>query len=84
MINPCTLRSNATAADYLARLQGTRLGRLLTGNKRFIVVAVDEPYFLKVYSMIRENERMQGTWTPECEDTYVTACVARAEKRAQA
>jgi hypothetical protein len=70
MINPCTLRTNASAADYLARLQGTRLGKLLTGNKPFIVVANDEPYFLRVYSMIRETEREKGTWTPECEDAY--------------
>lgn len=73
MINPCTLRINATAADYLARLQGTRLGRLLSGNKPFIVVANDEPYFGVVYEMIRENERIKGTWTPECEDDFLAA-----------
>jgi hypothetical protein len=73
MINPCTLRTNATATDYLARLQGTRLGKLLSGNKTFIAIANDEPYFGVVYEMIRENERMKGTWTPECEDAFLKA-----------
>lgn len=47
-----------------------RAGRLLMERKPFIVVANDEPYFLRVYSMIRETARMKGTWTPECEDAY--------------
>lgn len=84
MINPCTLRTNTPAADYLARLQDTRLRRLLSGDKPFIVVVNDEPYFLEVYSLIRENERIKGTWTPECEDAYIAAQVERAKKQAQA
>lgn len=50
-----------------------RAGKLLIEKKPFIVVASDEPYFKAVYEMIRENERMQGTWTPECEDAFLAA-----------
>jgi hypothetical protein len=80
MINPCELRQNRDDYEYLRRLHGTRLGRLLSGSKTFIAIANDEPYFAKVYSMIRENERMKGSWTPECEDRYQAAI---AESKAQ-
>ena len=59
-----------------------RAGKLLIDKKPFIVVANDEPYFLRVYSMIRETEQAKGTWTPECEDAYTAACVERARERA--
>ena len=50
-----------------------RAGELLIEKKPFIVVANDEPYFGVVYEMIRNNERIKGTWTPECEDTFLAA-----------
>ena len=47
-----------------------RAGKLLLKGKRFVVVAVDEPYFMEVYAKIREQERKKGTWTIEDEDEY--------------
>ena len=47
-----------------------RAGKLLIDKKSFIVVANDEPYFQEVYELIRENERIKGTWTSACEDAY--------------
>lgn len=59
-----------------------RAGKLLVEKKPFIVVANDEPYFLRVYSMVRETEREKGTWTPECEDAYQLEWTERLRKQA--
>jgi len=50
--------------------------KLLRKQKPFIVIAEDEPYYLKAYGMIRENEQAKGTWTPEDE-----ACFGEAFKK---
>lgn len=47
-----------------------RAYKLLMKEKPFVVVAIDEPYFLKVYSMIREQEKLIGRWTEEDEKVY--------------
>jgi len=59
-----------------------RAGKLLIEKKPFIVVADDEPYFLRVYSMVRETEQEKGTWTPECEDAYQLEWTKRVRKQA--
>jgi len=47
-----------------------RVFKLMDKGKYFVVVAFDEPYFLKVYSMIREQEMKIGRWTDEDEKVY--------------
>ena len=47
-----------------------RAFKLMDKGKYFVVVAFDEPYFLKVYSMIREQEKLIGRWTEEDEMVY--------------
>lgn len=50
-----------------------RAGKLLLKGKRFVVTAVDEPYFMEVYAKIRKHEQEKGTWTIKDEDDYVAA-----------
>jgi hypothetical protein len=50
-----------------------RAGKLLVAKKPFIAVANDEPYFMGIYAVVRENEQAQGTWTPEDEDAFTKA-----------
>ena len=47
-----------------------RVFKLMDKGKYFVVVAFDEPYFLKVYSMIREQEKKIGRWNEEDEKVY--------------
>ena len=47
-----------------------RAFKLMDKGKYFVVVAFDEPYFLKVYAMIREQELEIGRWTEEDEKVY--------------
>ena len=47
-----------------------RVFKLMDKGKYFVVVAFDEPYFLKVYAMIREQEMKIGRWTEEDEKVY--------------
>ena len=47
-----------------------RAMKLLQKNKPFLVVALDEPYVMQVYDLIRNNERSKGTWTYEDEVKY--------------
>lgn len=47
-----------------------RAFKLMDKGKYFVVVAFDEPYFLKVYAMIREQEKLIGRWTDEDEKVY--------------
>lgn len=51
-------------------LLNTRAGKLLRKSKTFVVVAVDEPYFLHVYDLIRAHETKHGRWTDECQKAY--------------
>jgi hypothetical protein len=53
-------------AELKARLD-CRAGKLLKKGRRFIVVAVDEPYFCDVFNRIKENEMNKGRWTGEDE-----------------
>ena len=54
-------------------IKSTRAGKLLEKQKRFVVVAVDEPYFMNVYKMIRRNEMHKCTWTDQCEKDFRAA-----------
>lgn len=53
--------------------------RLLERGIKFIVVAIDEPYFARVFDLIREHQQIKGTWTPEDEDWYIHACDENTE-----
>ena len=48
-----------------------RAVKLLRKQKPFIVIAIDEPYFMKAYDMIRLNEMGKGTWTDEDEQRCI-------------
>lgn len=47
-----------------------RAMKLIGKRKAFVVVAVDEPYFIDVYQTIRANELKSGRWTDEDERQY--------------
>ena len=47
-----------------------RAVKLMRKHKFFIVIANDEPYFLRAYRLIREHESPQGTWTTNDEIIY--------------
>lgn len=51
-------------------INNNRAKKLLSKGKRFIVVAVDEPYFIQVYRTIRNHERKRGKWSEECERNF--------------
>jgi ABC-type siderophore export system fused ATPase/permease subunit len=57
-----------------------RVEKLINKGKNFIVIAEGEPYFIKAYGMIREQETKQGTWTTEDERIYQEA-ILRILKR---
>lgn len=55
-----------------------RAFKLLRKKKNFIVIADDEPYFIKAYDMIRKHEQEKGTWTAEDERLFKAAFDKRA------
>ena len=44
--------------------------KLIKRRKNFLVVSEDEPYFLAVYTKIRDHETNNGTWTEEDEAKF--------------
>lgn len=60
----CTVEAEV---KRLKALLDCRAGKLLKKGKRFVVVAVDEPYFSMVYGTIRQTEMQKGSWTPQCQ-----------------
>jgi len=44
-----------------------RAFKLMKKEKFFLVVAIDEPYFINVYDTIRAHEKAKGTWTKKDE-----------------
>jgi hypothetical protein len=50
-----------------------RAMKLLRAKKPLLVVSETESYYLVVYNMIRNNEKMAGTWTEEDESRYQAA-----------
>jgi len=50
-----------------------RAVKLLSRHKPFVVVACDEPYYMQVYSLIREHEMKIGRWSDEDERIYQDA-----------
>jgi hypothetical protein len=50
-----------------------RAMKLIKKKKNFIVIAKDEPYYFRVYSMIRNAENSKGTWSQEDEIHYILA-----------
>jgi hypothetical protein len=47
-----------------------RCFRLLKQGKHFLVVAEKEPYAMKVYAMIKNQEKKQGTWSEADEQAF--------------
>jgi predicted amidophosphoribosyltransferase len=60
----------AEKAETRLRELYPRVFKLMDKGKYFVVVAFDEPYFLKVYSMIRDQEKKIGRWNEEDEKVY--------------
>jgi hypothetical protein len=54
-----------------------RAAKLIRKRKNFVVVAENEPYFMKVYFLIRSHEYAKGTWSYEDEQLYQAAISAR-------
>jgi hypothetical protein len=52
--------------DKLQQLH-PRAMKLMRKKKNFIVIAEDEPYFVRAYGLLREHEIKKGTWTREDE-----------------
>jgi len=50
-----------------------RAVKLFRKKKNFIVIAEDEPYFMKAYAMIRESEIANGRWSEGDEQAYQSA-----------
>lgn len=50
-----------------------RAVKMLRKQKPFVVVACDEPYYMQVYSLIREHEMKIGRWSEEDERIYQAA-----------
>lgn len=50
-----------------------RAVKLLRKKKNFLVIAVDEPYFLAIYALIRAFEIAKGTWSTGDEVLYIRA-----------
>lgn len=50
-----------------------RAANLMLKRKPFVVVACDEPYYMQVYSLIREHEKEIGRWSEEDERNYQAA-----------
>lgn len=58
-----------TEAETLLMLY-PRAAKLMREGKNFIVIAEHEPYFIRAYGMIRDQEKKQGTWTDDDERIY--------------
>lgn len=50
-----------------------RAAKLMRKKKNFLVVAEDEPYFMDVYNLIRNQEIANHTWTSADEHNYDAA-----------
>ena len=50
-----------------------RAAKIMRKHKNFVVVTEDEPYFIKVYAMIRYHEKKIGRWSVEDEMRYAEA-----------
>lgn len=63
---------NIELEDFVNQLH-PRVIKLARSGKRFIVIGVHEPYFIKAYQMIREQELKQGTWLFPDDQEFVDA-----------
>lgn len=59
-----------------------RAMKLMRKRKPFLVVAIDEDYYMRVYSLIRHNEVGASRWDEEDEVLYQEMCRLWAEMRA--
>lgn len=66
--------------DLLELLQfNPRVKRLCSKGIQFVVVAEDEPYYIAVYQLIREQARKKGTWSHYDEDCFKAAVIKFAD-----
>jgi hypothetical protein len=56
------------------RAKYPRVFKLINKDEYFLVIAKHEPYFQKVYAMIRDQEECQGSWTKEDEEIFLREC----------
>ena len=72
------------ALDADSRLLGRhpRAEKLLDRGEPFLVIAEHEPYYLKAYSMIRDQEIKQGTWSEEDERIFKEAWERKSASKA--
>lgn len=64
-------------AEEEIRRRFPRVFKLIKKNEYFIVIGKHEPYFVNAYSLIRDQEIRQGTWSVEDEENFlanVPAC----------
>jgi Lar family restriction alleviation protein len=69
-----SVRTGGALADTLSF--HPRAAKLMSKRKNFVVVAEDEPYYLRVYAMIRGNEIPEGRWSEEDERLFQAALAA--------
>ena len=75
--DPQDVASAQPAPNFLEMALNPRLNKVLASGKDFLIVTQSEPYYISVFTMIRSQERKQGTWTPEDEDRYIDALQQR-------
>lgn len=74
-----------TAQAHIAQLEAAlnfneRAAKLSLKRKPFIVVANDEPYFMRVYAMIRSFEMEKGRWNDADEQAFRAALNPKQEE----
>lgn len=78
-------RNQSEIEKLVAEIQNTlsfhpRAIKLMEKRKPFVVVAEDEPYYLRVFAMIRAHERHKGTWSVIDEQRYQEARIRITEE----
>jgi hypothetical protein len=56
-----------------------RVAKLVGRQANFIIIGEHEPYYLKAYGMIRQQEKGQNTWTDDDEQMWVEAIERKAK-----
>ena len=76
------IRLQSNEIERLTRMMNTvhpRVWKLAEKHHNFIVIGEHEPYYLTAYSLIREQEMLQGTWTED--DQFAFNCVSEEPPR---
>ncbi len=51
-------------------LMSDRLKKVLRSKKDFLIITETEPYYQNVYFLIRNHERIKGTWSEDDETRF--------------